>query len=79
MRRVTRTPMTRRFWQETGRLLVEEFCLVERTQGCGGGCVDALILPDIPARGWRRELACDGDRVAMRCRGYCKPGPRRPG
>ena len=59
--------MTLAFWRQVGGLLVEEFCLVERSRSCGGRWVDALILPD---RETRRappgeRVAVDGQRVIL--------------
>jgi hypothetical protein len=50
------TPITHWYWRQLGDLLVEEFCLVERSATCGGRWVDGLVLPQRETRrAGRRE------------------------
>ena len=62
------TPMTRWYWQTVSGLLLEEFCLVNRTATCGGRWVDALVLPErdtrIAGRSERIDIA-PGERAIL--------------
>ena len=40
------TPMTRRYWQEVGGTLIEEFVAVEGTAMCGRRVLDGVIIKD---------------------------------
>ena len=44
------TPMIRRFWEEVGGTLIEEFQAVPPTATCGRRRLDAVILPDEPRK-----------------------------
>jgi hypothetical protein len=62
------TPITRWYWQTLGGLLLEEFCLVNRTAACGGRRVHALVLPEretrIAERGQEIDIA-SGERAVL--------------
>jgi len=40
------TPMTRRYWEQVGGTLIEEFPAVKPSATCGGRWLDAVILPN---------------------------------
>ena len=42
------TPLTRRYWEEVGGTLLEEFPAVRKRQDRGKRLLDAVILPDGP-------------------------------
>jgi hypothetical protein len=62
------SPMTRWYWHTVSGLLLEEFCLVNRTATCGGRWVDALVLPERDTRiAGRRETIniAPGERAIL--------------
>jgi hypothetical protein len=40
------TPMTRRYWQQVGGTLIEEFVAVKGTSNCGVRVLDGVIIQD---------------------------------
>ncbi len=60
------TPMTRWYWQQIGRTLVEEFRVVKRSKTVGQRLVDGIILPNQPNRiaHWR-DVTLDGEDVIV--------------
>jgi hypothetical protein len=60
------TPMIRKFWQQVGGTLVEEFPVVQKTATCGRRIVDAIILPNCEFRvaHWR-EVSLEGEGVIV--------------
>ena len=60
--------MTRWYWHKVTGLLLEEFCLVNRTATCGGRWVDALVLPERDTRIAGRSETIDiapGERAIL--------------
>ena len=62
------TPISRWYWQQLGRLLVEEYCLIERGRQCVRRLADAVVLPEretrLVERGERITIA-PGERVVV--------------
>ena len=62
------SPMTRWYWHTVSGLLLEEFCLVNRTATCGERWVDALVLPERDTRIAGRSETIDiapGERAIL--------------
>ena len=62
------SPMTRWYWHTVSGLLLEEFCLVNRTTTCSGRWGDALVLPERDTRIAGRSETIDivpGERAIL--------------
>ena len=60
------TPLIRRYWEQVGGTLIEEFLAVRRTETCGQRLLDAVILPNEPTRiaHWK-EMSLKGKDVIV--------------
>ena len=60
------TPLIRRFWQEVGGTLIEEFPAVKRSRTRGQRLLDGVILPKKETRiaNWR-EVSLEGEEVIV--------------
>jgi hypothetical protein len=60
------TPLTRRFWQETGGTLVEEFLAVPGRPGHGKRLLDGVIILDQPtARVPAKSVSLEGKDIIV--------------
>lgn len=60
------TPLTRRFWQEVGGTLVEEFLAVPKSETNGSRLIDGVIIPDAsPGIKSKKEVDLEGKDIIV--------------
>ena len=60
------TPLTRRFWRETGGTLIEEFLAVTKRRDCGWRRIDGVIVLGEPMRiAKQSEIAIEGRDIVV--------------